>query len=81
MAMKENRRGFDDTKIEPTSRANINPLATETAALRALEAFTQATRKAGKGAHDAGIALTGRIRGKRVRVAPDGRITEVPESK
>ena len=44
----------------------------------ARKAFAEATRKAAAKALDAGLSVPGRVRGRRVRVLPDGSIFEAP---
>jgi hypothetical protein len=45
---------------------------------RAVRAFGEATRKAAGKAFAAGLALPGRVRGRRVRVAADGAVSKLP---
>lgn len=77
--MKQYPPGFEDSKVAVRDRTKAHPLETETAVSRTVEVFTLATRKAGKRARDAGVAMTGRIPGKKVRISPDGKITEVSD--
>jgi hypothetical protein len=81
--MKEIKRGFDgsgfDKKSHPDAKAPDQLLANETLGTRAIQVFAEATRRAADGARAAGLSIPGRIAGKRVSIAPDGTVTELPE--
>ena len=79
--MKQNPPGFGDNKVEAPARPKAHPLTTERAVSRAVEVFMQATRKAGRRARDTGVAVTGRIAGRKVRISPGGKITEICDHK
>jgi hypothetical protein len=75
--MRQKAPGSEDSKAAARDRPKAHLLQTEMAVSRAADVFTRATRKAGKRARDAGVAVTGRIAGKKVRISPDGKITEI----
>ena len=82
--MRENKRGFEGTGFErrrqrPDVKLRDEQISTEALEERAVRAFAKATRQAASRAHAAGLSIPGRVKGKRVLVAPDGSVTEVAE--